>query len=104
MEQGGHGKGSYWSIAPSLYRKLVDDDTNNELRRRIGWDAAKTRVLSMLMDRAKRGEPGISNQEIRQVTKFSRSHALNLIKELQAVFFKLVDTFLPFTRLVYLPA
>ncbi|MFY9180132.1 MAG: ATP-binding protein [Venatoribacter sp.] len=83
LEQGGHGKGSYWSIAPSLYRKLVDDDTNNESRRRIEWDAAKTRVLSMLMDRAKRGEPGISNQEIRQVTKFSRSHALRLIKELQ---------------------
>lgn len=83
LEQGGYGKGSYWSIAPSLYRKLADDG-NNESRRRIEWDAAKTRVLSMLMDRAKRGEAGISNQEIRQVTKFSRSHALRLIKELQA--------------------
>ncbi len=82
LEQGGYGKGSYWSIAPSLYRKLVDDG-NNESRRRIEWDAAKTRVLSMLMDRAKRAETGISNQEIRRVTKFSRSHALRLIKELQ---------------------
>ena len=82
LEQGGYGKGSYWSIAPSLYRKLVSDG-NNESRRRIEWDAAKTRVLSMLMDRARRGEAGISNREIRQVTKFSRSHALNLIKELQ---------------------
>jgi len=36
------------------------------------------------MDRAKRGEAGISNQGIRQVTKCSRSHALRLIKELQA--------------------
>ena len=35
------------------------------------------------MDRAKRAETGISNQEIRRVTKFSRSHALRLIKELQ---------------------
>ena len=83
LEQGGYGKGSYWSIAPSLYRKLVSDG-NNESRRRIEWDAAKTRVLSMLMDRARRGEAGISNREIRQVTKFSRSHALRLIKELQA--------------------
>lgn len=82
LEQGGYGKGSYWSVAPSLYRKLVDGE-NNEARRRIEWDAAKTRVLSMLMDRAKRGEAGISNKEIRQVTKFSRSHALRLIKELQ---------------------
>lgn len=82
LEQGGYGKGSYWSVVPSLYRKLVDGE-NNEARRRIEWDAAKTRVLSMLMERAKRGETGISNREIRQVTKFSRSHALNLIKELQ---------------------
>ncbi|MEZ2720348.1 ATP-binding protein [Paenalcaligenes hominis] len=83
LEQGGHGRGTYWSIHPNLHRKLVDDG-NSETRRRITWEAAKTRVLSMLMERAKRGEAGISNREIRQVTKFSRNHVLRLIKELQA--------------------
>lgn len=34
LEQGGYGKGSYWSITPSLYRKLMNDG-NNESHRRI---------------------------------------------------------------------
>ncbi|SUA65975.1 hypothetical protein RP300_01950 [Oligella urethralis] len=82
LEQGGHGRGTYWSIHPNLHRKLVDDGSS-EARRRIEWEAAKTRVLSILMDRAKRGKAGVSNSDIRQVTRFSRSHVLRLIKELQ---------------------
>jgi ATP-dependent DNA helicase RecG len=59
------------------------DDGRAEKRRRIDWEAAKTRVLSILMERAKRGEPGLSNKEIRQVTRYDRSQVTRLMRELR---------------------
>jgi ATP-dependent DNA helicase RecG len=53
-----------------------------ERDRRIDWDAAKTRVLSVLMERAKRGDPGLSNEEIRQITYYDRNQSRRLMMEL----------------------
>ena len=50
--------------------------------RSIDWEAAKTRVLSILMERARRNEPGLSNKEIRQITRFDRNQARRLMQEL----------------------
>lgn len=82
VEHGGSGRGAYWSIHPELYARLRADG-NAETRRRIDWDAAKTRVLSILIERARRGEPGLSNKEIRQITRFDRNHAYRLMRELR---------------------
>jgi ATP-dependent DNA helicase RecG len=82
VEHGGSGRGAYWSIHPELYARLRADG-NAETRRRIDWDAAKTRVLSILIERAKRGEAGLSNKEIRQITRFDRNHAYRLMRELR---------------------
>ncbi|WP_018716650.1 ATP-binding protein [Arhodomonas aquaeolei] len=82
VEHGGSGRGAYWSIHPELYARLRADG-NAETRRRIDWDAAKTRVLSILIERAKRGEEGLSNKEIRQITRFDRNHAYRLMRELR---------------------
>ncbi|MGJ7462106.1 RNA-binding domain-containing protein [Halomonas sp. MA07-2] len=82
VEHGGSGRGAYWSIHPELYARLRADG-NAETRRRIDWDAAKTRVLSILIERAKRGEVGLSNKEIRQITRFDRNHAYRLMRELR---------------------
>lgn len=81
VEHGGTGRSAYWSIRPELYNQLADDG-HAETRRRIDWDAAKTRLLSILMERAKRGEPGLRNKEIRQITHFDRNQARRLMKEL----------------------
>jgi ATP-dependent DNA helicase RecG len=81
LEHGGSGRGAYWCIHPDLYKKLADDG-HAEKRRRIDWEAAKTRVLSILIERARRGEPGISNNEIRQITRFDRNQARRLMLEL----------------------
>jgi ATP-dependent DNA helicase RecG len=81
IEHGGSGRGTYWCMQPELYNRLADDG-RSEARRRIDWDAAKTRVLSILMDRAKRGEEGLRNAEIRKITKYSRNHVITLMKEL----------------------
>ncbi|WP_346796346.1 ATP-binding protein [Halomonas sp. Bachu 37] len=82
VEHGGTGRGAYWSIHPKLYDRLRQDG-NAEKRRRIDWDAAKTRVLSILMERARRGEPGLSNKEIRQITRFDRNQTYRLMAELR---------------------
>lgn len=81
IEHGGAKRGAYWCIHPALYTRLADDG-QAEKRRRIDWEAAKTRVLSILMERARRGEPGLSNKEIRQITRYDRSQARRLMQEL----------------------
>lgn len=81
IEHGGTGRGSYWCLHPELYRRLADDE-ESESRRRIDWEAAKTRVFSILMDRARRGEPGLRNAEVRKITKYSRNRVMALIREL----------------------
>ncbi|HPM62051.1 MAG TPA: hypothetical protein PK955_06195, partial [Methanoregulaceae archaeon] len=51
--------------------------------RRIDWEAAKTRVLSVLRQRAGRGERGLSNAEIRQITHLDRYQVVRLMQQLQ---------------------
>lgn len=81
IEHGGTGRGAYWCMHPELYNRLADDN-QGEARRRITWEAAKTRLLSILMERAERCEPGLSNTEIRQLTRFDRSQARRLMHQL----------------------
>jgi|AntDeeMinimDraft_4_1070355.scaffolds.fasta_scaffold00809_3 ATP-dependent DNA helicase RecG len=83
VEHGGSGRGAYWSIHPELYARLSTHG-NAETRRRIDWDAAKTRVLSVLVEREKRGDPGLTNHEVRRITRFDRNHAYRLMRELRA--------------------
>jgi len=83
VEHGGTGRGAYWTLRPEIHRKLAPDGYP-ERDRRIDWGAATTRVLSILMERTKRGEEGLSNQEIRQVTRFDRYQTIRLMKELMA--------------------
>lgn len=81
LERGGTGRGTYWRLRPDLHRRLSVPG-HPERDRRIDWEAAKTRVLSILMDRAKRGEPGLSNEEIRAITHLDRNQARRLMQEL----------------------
>lgn len=83
IEHGGSGRGTYWTLRPELHNRLAEDG-HHERDRRIDWEAAKTRVLSILMDRDKRGEPGLSNQEIRRITAYDRNHVFRLMTELRA--------------------
>jgi len=82
IEHGGAGRGAYWCLHPDLYNRLVDDG-QGEARRRIEWEAAKTRILSILMERARRNEPGLSNKEIRRITRFDRNQVHRLMTELR---------------------
>ncbi len=81
VERGGTGKGTYWTLSSDLHRRIKDADSS-ERNSRIVWEAAKTRVLSILMDRARRDEPGLSNREIRRITHYDRYQVVRLMKEL----------------------
>jgi ATP-dependent DNA helicase RecG len=81
LEHGGSGRGTYWAMRPDVYKSLSGEG-HPERDRRIDWEAAKTRILSVLIERARRGEPGLSNKEIRQIIHFDRNQARRLMLEL----------------------
>lgn len=83
LDRGGVGRGTFWSLRPEMHRRLAAPG-DAERDRRIDWEAAKTRVLSILRQRAERGEPGLSNQEIRQITHLNRNQAFRLMRELRS--------------------
>lgn len=82
IERGGAGRGTWWRIAPHLHRQLAGPG-HPERDQRIEWEAAKTRVLSVLMERARRGEPGLTNAEVRAITRQDRQQVNRLIHELE---------------------
>lgn len=81
LERGGTGRGTYWMLAPDVFRRLRESGTP-ERDRRIDWEAAKTRILSVLRQRAERGELGLSNEEIRRIAHLDRNQAGRLMREL----------------------
>lgn len=81
LERGGSGRGTYWTLSHDLHHQLSTRGHPGR-DRRIDWEAAKTRVLSVLMERAKRNEPGLSNAEIRKITHYNRNQVHRLMKEL----------------------
>jgi ATP-dependent DNA helicase RecG len=81
LERGGGGRGTYWILRHDLHRRLSAPG-HPERDRRIDWEAAKTRVLSVLKQRAERGEAGLSNTEIRQITHFNRAQVKRLMSDL----------------------
>jgi len=82
IERGGTGRGTYWVLRHDLHRRLSAPG-HPERDRRIDWEAAKTRVLSVLKQRAERGEPGLTNAEIRQITHLDRGQVVRLMRELR---------------------
>jgi len=81
LERGGRGRATYWTLRPELHRRLGAPGLADR-NRRLDWEAAKTRVLSVLRHRASRGEPGLSNTEIRQITLLDRGQVKRLMTEL----------------------
>ncbi len=82
LERGGTGGGTYWTLRPELHRR-IGGPGDPERDRRIGWEAAKTRVLSVLKQRESRREQGLTNAEVRAITHFNRHQALRLLIQLR---------------------
>ena len=82
LERGGTGRGSYWRLREGLHTRLALPG-HPERDHRLDWEAAKTRVLSLLKQRAERLEPGLSNLELRQITRLGRKDIVTLMAELR---------------------
>ncbi|WP_218961474.1 ATP-binding protein [Desulfobotulus mexicanus] len=82
LEHGGSGRGTYWTLRPELYKRLAETG-HSDRNRRIDWEAAKARILSILMERARRGEAGLRNKEIRMILHFDRNQVTRLMKQLR---------------------
>lgn len=83
LERGGAGRGTWWRLKPTLHRRL-EGVGHAERDQRIDIDVAKTRVLNMLKQRQQRGQAGLSNAEVREVTGYTRQQVNRLIHELEA--------------------
>lgn len=83
LERGGTGKGRYWVLRTEVHRRLSGPG-HPERDRRTDWEAAKTRVQSVLRQRAARGESGLSNADVRQITHLGRNQVVRLMNELRA--------------------
>ena len=82
LERGGAGRGTFWTLRAEVHGRLAapgDPDRD----RRTDWEAAKTRVLSVLKQRAEHNEAGLSNKEIRQLTHLNRNQVFRLLRELR---------------------
>ncbi len=82
LERGGTGRGTYWTLRPEVHARLAAPG-HPERDRRLDWEALKTRVLSVLKQRAERGDEGLSNAEIRQMTHLDRNQVKRLMNELR---------------------
>ena len=83
LDRGGAGRGTYWTLRADLHNRIAVPG-HPERSRRIDWEAAKTRVLSVLKQRARRGEPGLTNAEIRRITSLDRFQVIRLMHQLMA--------------------
>jgi len=83
LERGGTGRGTYWILRSDLHHQLSAPG-HPERDRRIDWEAAKTRMLSVLKQRSDHEEPGISNSEIRRITHLNRYQVVRIMNELKS--------------------
>lgn len=82
IQRGGTGRGTYWTLSLPLARSLRPDGFQESVTR-IDWESAKTRVLSVLMQRHQSAQEGLRNAEIRALTHFDRNQVFRLMRELQ---------------------
>ena len=81
LDRGGSGRGTYWTLRRGIHARLAAPGSPDR-DRRMDWEAAKTRVLSALRHRARRGEPGMSNADIRHLTGLGRAQVKRLMGQL----------------------
>lgn len=81
LQRGGTGRGTYWTLSPGLAKEL---NPSGKAHFRTDWEAAKTRVLSIMMQRYHSGQESLRNAEIRALTHFDCNQVFRLMRELQA--------------------
>ena len=74
---------AYWSMDTKLLRRLSGRQRTGK-RQQNDRDATKAKILAILKDRARSGETGLSNEEIRQISRYDRNQVYQMMRELRA--------------------
>lgn len=82
IQRGGTGSGTYWTLSRAR-AKLLHPEPVSRNQARIDWETAKTRVMSILKQRSRDREPGLSNADLRAITAFNRDQINRLMRELR---------------------
>lgn len=77
LERGGTGRGTYWILSPHLHERLAGPGVLDRTRR-LDLEAAKARVLSVLMRRE-----ALTNSDIRRITHLDRRQVKRIMDELR---------------------
>jgi ATP-dependent DNA helicase RecG len=81
LDRCGSGKQVYWTLSSSCHTKIkAPGDLERDSR--IDWEAAKTRILTILKSRSDKSGEGLRNSEIRQITHYDRFQVYRLMQEL----------------------
>lgn len=83
LERGGTGRGTYWTLRSDIHAQ-VGAPGHPERDRRLDWEAAKTRVLSVMRQRQTREERPLANADVRTLTHLDRRQVNRLLHELEA--------------------
>jgi hypothetical protein len=77
------GQESAWALRREMYDRIYDERL---LKRQRRWyrEKLKERVLHILKQRAEEGDEGISNAEIRQMTRLKANRSRTLLYEMMS--------------------
>jgi ATP-dependent DNA helicase RecG len=76
IEQGGTGKGRYYTLAREIYT-LMKSSINYDKDKILDRESVKLKILSILKDRR------LTNRDIRQITGYDRQQVIRLMRELE---------------------
>ena len=81
LERSGDGQEAAYRLRLGFSERLPGSG-QPERDRRSKWEAAKAQVLQALQQRAQRGETGLANADIRQLTHLDRHQVVRLMRAL----------------------
>ena len=81
LDQGGDGRGAYWTLKPELRERLADSGRQGFLD--AGPRAARERILSILASRADNDLGPLANRDLRRITGLDRKQVMRLLQRLR---------------------
>jgi ATP-dependent DNA helicase RecG len=82
LESHGRGKDTTWRLRAEVERRLTSE-TSPTRSRQAQLEAAISVILRTLRDRHEKGEPGLSNADIRQLTSLDREQVKYVMRKIK---------------------
>jgi len=83
LDRNGRGRGTYWTLRPDV-RARIAVKAAPPYGQAVDEEAAKAHIVRAAEITASQNPPGITNKEVRQLTRLSRQMTTRLLRELRA--------------------